>query len=191
MKTKSILSIVFALFIAINSFSQTTEKESYLSFSAGFDFKNAIIGSEATKHKSAGDFLGKFSMVGNNIEVNVGYEHFKKISFSKYTIGVGYHFPLYGRIGNTTIKTFLIPSIEPTIINRWGNEWQTKSSHLSIGANLGLRWHLNEHISSELLLNSLPRVDLHTRYPEIHNNVPVVCSFYVMIIYRFHGYSVK
>lgn len=189
MKTKSkliaFLILLMLLFSTTFSFSQT-EKENYLSVSLGFDVRNATAGSEATKFKASGDFLGKFSMVGNNIEVNIGYEHFEKIYFSKYTIGLGYHFPLYGRIGNTTIKTVLIPSIEPTIINRWGEEWESRSSHLSIGANLGVKWDLNDRLSTEVLFNYLPRVDLHARYPEKHNNIPVVNSIYLMIIYRFH-----
>jgi hypothetical protein len=189
MKTKSIYTILLAILFGTNSFSQTPEKEGYLAISAGVDVRNALVGSEYTSNKPSLDFLGKFSMVGNNIEVNVGFESFKKIGFNKYTVGVGYHFPLYGRIGNTVIKTSLIPSIEPTIIDRWGEEWETRKAHFSffsVGANIALRWHLTDHISSELLLNALPRVDLSVRYPEIHNSVPIVCSVYAMIIYKFH-----
>lgn len=192
MKTKLKLIVLLLLLSTTVLFAQSnkSEREHYLAVSVGFDLKNATFGSEATKYKASGDFLGKFSMVGNNIEVNVGYERFNEISFSKYTIGVGYHFPLYGRVGNNVIKTVLIPSIEPTIINRWGEEWESSSSHLSIGLNLGVKWDLTEHLSTEILINSLPRTDLKARYPEKHDTtIPIVNSFYAMLIYRFHANS--
>lgn len=178
-----IVIFVIALICGIAN-AQTKDREHYIYFSGAFDIKNATIGSEATQEKPALDLLFQFGMVGQNVEVNIGYETFKSICFEKYTIGVGYHFPLYGRIGNKTIKTVFIPSIEPTLIGRWGDEWQTTSSHLSIGGNLALRWHLSDKTALELLSNFLPRTDLHTRYPEIHSSVPIINSYYLKFIYK-------
>ena len=135
-------------------------------------------------NKPALDVLYQFAMVGQNIEVNLGYEKFKAIYFEKYTVGVGYHFKLYGYIFNKEIKTVFIPSIEPTLIGRWGEEWQCTSSHLSLGGNLALRWHLSDKTAVEFLSNFLPRTDLHTRYPEIHSKVPIVQSYFFKIIYK-------
>jgi hypothetical protein len=178
-----ILIFAIALICGIAN-AQPKDQEHYLAFSAGFDIRNATIGSKVTTEKPAFDLLYQFAMVSKNIEVNIGYERFNDICFDKMTFGVGYHFPLYGRIGNTVIKTVLIPSIEPTLIGRWGNEWECRSSHLSIGGNLALRWHLSDKIALELLSNFLPRTDLSARYPEIHSSVPVINSYFLKIIYK-------
>jgi hypothetical protein len=178
-----ILILVFAIICGIAN-AQTKDQEHYLYVSGSIDIRNATVGSDPTNNKPAADLLYQFGMVGQNIEVNIGYETFKAIHFDKYTIGVGYHFPLYGRIGNTVIKTVFIPSIEPTLIGRWGDEWQCRSSHLSIGGNLSLRWHLSDKIGVEWLTNFLPRTDLSSRYPELYSSVPIVISNYLKIIYK-------
>lgn len=188
MKTNTSFRTLFLVamlsFFATNA--QPKETENYLAFSTGFDVRNSIVGSPATGNKPELDLIYQFEMISQNIDVNIGYERFNSIGFQKYTIGVGYHFPLYGRIGNKVIKTVLIPSIEPTIIDRWGNEWQTTSSHLTIGANIGLRWHLSDKTAVELQTNFLPRTDLKARYPELHNSVPIVTSCYLKFIYKIH-----
>jgi len=176
--------IIVTLLVTFKSHSQPKDQEHYLAFSTGLDIKNAIIGSKATGDKPALDLLCQFAMVSQNIEVNIGYERFNAICFDKFTFGVGYHFPLYGRIGNKVIKTVLIPSIEPTLIGRWGDEWECRSSHLSISGNLALRWHLSDKTALEFLSNFLPRTDLYSRYPEIHSSVPIVPSYYLKIIYK-------
>jgi hypothetical protein len=163
--------------------SQTTEKDNYISFSTAIDIKNALSGSQPTLNKPALDLSFKFEMVSNNVEVNFGYEIFNKIHFDKYTIGLGYHFPLYARIKNRTIKTVLIPSVEPSLLSRWGEEWQTKSSFITIGVNLATRWRLSDKIAVELLCNALRRTDLYVRYPEKHNKVPFIFSNYLKIAY--------
>jgi len=178
-----IVIFVIALICGIAN-AQTKEQEHYLAFSAGLDIKNATIGSKATGDKAALDMLYQFAIVSKGIEVNLGYERFNAISFEKFTFGVGYHFPLYGRIGNKVIKTVLIPSIEPTLIGRWGDEWECRSSHLSIGGNLALRWNLSDKTAVELLSNFLPRTDLYARYPEMHSSVPIVPSYYLKLIYK-------
>jgi len=179
-----IIAIILIFCLSCNSYCQNKDQEHYLGFSAGFDIRNAINGSDATKGKPELDALFQFMIVSQGVEINLGYENFNAICFSKYTLGVGYHFPLYGRIGNTVIKTILIPSIEPTIINRWGTEWETRSAHLSIGGNVALRWNINDDFSVEFLTNFLPRTDLKARYPELHSNVPIITSNYLKIIYK-------
>lgn len=178
-----ILILAFSIICGIAN-AQPKDQEHYIYFSGAFDIKNSIIGSKATSDKPALDLLYQFAMVSQNIEVNIGYERFNAICFDKFTFGVGYHFPLYGRIGNKVIKTVLIPSIEPTLIGRWGDEWECRSSHLSISGNLALRWHLSDKTALEFLSNFLPRTDLYSRYPEIHSSVPIVPSYYLKIIYK-------
>ena len=176
--------ISFGLLVVFNSAAQNKDKEGYLSISTGIDVRNGLVGSDPTNGKPKLDVIYQFSMVGKNIEVNLGYENFNAIGFEKYTVGVGYHFPLYGRIGNWEIKTVLIPSIEPTIIGRWGDVWQCSSSHLSIAGNVAFRWFFTDKIGVELLTNFLPRVDLSARYPEVNKTIPIIASNYFKIIYK-------
>jgi len=146
-------------------------------FSTGIDVRNAITGSKPTNNKSAIDAIIQFGMIDTNTEVTIGYERFSTIQFDKFCFGVGHHFNLNKEIA-------LIPGIEPTLIGRWGENWQTTSSHLSIAGNLALRYKLSYHFSLELQMNALPRTDLKARYPEIHKTVPVICSNYFKILYR-------
>ena len=152
--------------------------------SAGLDIKNATIGSDSTNNEPKIDALFQFGMIGGKTEVAVGYERFNSICFDKMFFSVGHHFPLYGNIFRKEIKTILIPSIEPSLIGRWGSEWETKSGHLTIGASLALRYEISYRISAEFQTNALPRVDLFARYPEAHSGMPFIFSNYFKILYR-------
>jgi hypothetical protein len=177
--------LLLSLFMVFNVYSQTRDKEHYIGFSAAVDVRNGIVGSDPTDNKPALDMLYQALIVTPcNIEINIGYESFKDIHFEKYTMGVGYHFPLYGQILGREIKTTFIPSIEPTLIGRYGQEWQTTSSHLSVGGNLALRWNISDKVAVEWLCNFLPRTDLMARYPELHTKVPIVTSNYFKLIYK-------
>jgi hypothetical protein len=174
------------IIILMLPFTCFAQKEAYVYFSGAIDIKNAIVGSNPTKNNPELDLLYQFGMVGNNIEVNIGYENFKAIDFDKYSIGIGYHFPLYGIFFKKQIKTILISSIEPCLINRWGN-WsggigdRTQiSGHLSIGVNASLRWKLTEKIYLEYLYSILPRTDLNAMYGG--NNF--VYSNYLKLLYK-------
>lgn len=189
MKT-TILLLVTALTFAQN------DKENYLSFSGALDARNLISGSAPTNNKSALNYLLQFSMVSKNFEVNVGYERFSMIQFSKNTIGFGYHIPLHARIGNKTIKSTIIPSLEPTLINRWGTwgggiSYEQKSSHISVGGNLAYRIHLSDSIALEYHFNALPRVDLSSMYGSVStkdkksaNGIPIIGSNYFKLVYK-------
>lgn len=168
MKTLLLLLVTTCLF---------AQKEGYIALMSGLDVRNATVGSAPTQNKPELDIIAKFIMVGKDIEVNVLYERFEAISFAKYGFGVGYHFPLYSKYG----KTVFIPSIEPCLIDRWGEEWQVSSSHLSIGANASLRWFFTDHLGAELLFNALPRTDLKARYG---GDLTVVTSGYACLIYK-------
>jgi hypothetical protein len=176
---------ILLLLLATVVFSQSKNEEHYYYFSTAVDIRNAIVGSDPTNNKPALDVLYQAAIVGHNVEVNIGYESFNRISFDKYTVGVGYHFPLYGYIFGKEIKTVLIPSTEFSLIGRWGKDWQGVSSHFTLGGNLGLRWHLSDKIAGELLTNALPRIDLKAKYPKLHDNIPIVYSIYVKLVYKF------
>lgn len=189
------MKIFILLLVSVIAFAQN-EKENYLSFSGALDARNLVSGSEPTNNKSGLNYFLQFAMVSRNFEINVGYERFDMIQFSKNTIGLGYHIPLYARIGSMNIKSVIIPSIEPTLINRWGN-WgggisdEQKSSHLSIGANLAYRIHISDSIAVEYLFNALPRVDINAMYGNSNwkerrsiNGVPIVGSNYIKLVYK-------
>ena len=128
------------------------------------------------------DLIFNAGLVGNNFEVNIGYENFNTINFDKYTIGVGYHLPLQ----LCDNKVVIIPSIEPTLINRWYN-WggglgsiNQVSSHLSLSGNLSVRAQLYGNFMAELQFNYLPRIDLNAMYGGTHYRL----SNYFKVIYK-------
>lgn len=182
----NLVSLLLAICFCSSIYGQKDEKETYIAFSTGVDIRNAIVGSKATGNKPALDVLYQFAMVGQNIEVTINYERFNTIHFDKFSFGVGYHFPLYARIGNSTVKTILVPSVEPlTLINRWGGGWSS-NSHLALGAvNLAFRWNLSDKIAIEWLNNALPRTDLSARYPQLNTSAPIVVSSYAKVLYKF------
>ncbi|MFV8325227.1 hypothetical protein [Flavobacterium sp. ZS1P14] len=167
---KTILTVLLTLTL-FSSYGQQ-QKDTYLSFTSGFDVKNETIGSPPTNNEPALNYQFQFGMVGNNVEVNIGYEVFPRLDFDKYTVGVGYHFHLYGNALRLPIHTVFIPSIEPTLIGRhgtWGGglSYNQVSSHLSLGLNLTFRWHLSDTTAFEYSFNALPRTDLSAMYGDI------------------------
>ncbi|MEM0575670.1 hypothetical protein [Flavobacterium polysaccharolyticum] len=189
------MKTLFLLLVSTIAFAQS-DKENYLSFSGALDARNLISGSDPTNNESALNYLLQFAMVSKNFEINVGYERFSMIQYSKNTIGFGYHIPLYARIGAMNIKSTIIPSIEPTLINRWG-KWgggistEQKSSHLTVGANLAYRIHISDSIAIEYLFNALPRVDLCAMYGSAStkdkksaNGIPIIGSNYFKLVYK-------
>lgn len=146
------MKTLIILFISVSCFSQNI----YLS--VGADVKNGILGSKPTNNKPAFDGIYRFGMIGDRIECVASYENFNRIKFDRYYLSVGYHIPI-------TNKIIIIPAYEVSLINRWGNEWQTTSSHLAfLGANIAFRYKASNKISLEFLTAILNRVDLNTRY---------------------------
>lgn len=167
---KIILTLLFILTI-FSSYSQQ-QKDTYISFTSGFDIRNEVVGSASINNKPSLNYQFQFGMVGNNVEINVGYQISPRLDFDKYTVGVGYHFHLYGNILKLPIHTVFIPSIEPTLIGRhgtWGGRllYNQVSSHMSLGLNLTFRWHVNDNSAFEYSFSALPRTDLSAMYGEI------------------------
>jgi hypothetical protein len=194
---KLIATLVTAFVLTV---VQGQDRDSYIGLSTGIDIRNAIVGSAPTDNKSAADLNLILSLVSKNWEVTAGYEHFEKINFSKYSIGVGYRFPLYCYIGNKQVRTTVAPSIEYNIINRWdkwGNSlsYDEPSSHLAPSASLRIHWELGERLGLGLLLNAQVRADLGAKYPNTswHQkatafNSPVVGSTFLVISYKLKKY---
>lgn len=175
-------------------------QDNYISFSAGIDVRNALFGSEPTNNKPALDYQLQFAMVDRNMEVNIGFEAFPRLDFRKYSIGAGYHFQLYAYAFKRAVKTTFIPSLEPSLIDRydyWGGGIGTKqkSSHLSLGVNLAFRWDLNDDMAFEYCFNMLPRTDLKAMYGRdlditrdraSISGVPIIGSNYIKFVYKIN-----
>ena len=144
--------------------------------SAGFDVRNLITGSEATDYSPELDYIVRFGMIGSIpnhktvLEAQIGYERFEAIDYDRFFFGFGVHFPLYAYVFGEEIKTTLIPTIEPSLINRWSN-WggglgteQQDSSHLTIGLSLALRYEISDKFSIEAQSGLMPRSDLNAMY---------------------------
>jgi hypothetical protein len=169
---KAILLLLFT----VVSYGQ---KQPYVYFSFSTDVKNAIFGSEPTKNKPELNYIAQFTMVGNNyIEIGIGYEEFKTINYSRYFISCGYQFQI-------TDKVKLIPSIEPSIINRWGNwgngiDYNQKASFLSLSGSINLQHKLNDEFSIGLNFNSSLRPDTKAMY----NTNNLVYSVFLKLNYE-------
>lgn len=180
-KTESMRTVIALLCVASVTFGQ---KDRYLSFAAGTDFRSP-----------GDDLIVQTALVSQDVEVNLSYEHYADSDFSRFAFGLGYHFRLYAYPGGREVVTTFIPSIEPTLINRWGNwggglgERDQSSSHLSLSLNLSLNWKLNDTSGVELTANLLPRTDLEAMYGDQGGTsiggTPVVTSVFLKYVYRF------
>lgn len=174
------------LFFTISSFGQIKDApDSYQYVSVGFELRSTFDGSAYTQHNQALNIILHAGLVGNDIEVYVGYEHFPAIEYGKFIFGGGYHFPMYWHLFGETRKTTFIPSIDIYDIIRWGDEWETNSSHIALGGNLALRWKLAEHFHVEYQLNFTGREDLQAKYPTLHKTTPIEYNNYFKLIYEF------
>ena len=146
------MKALIILLISVGCYSQN------IYISVGADVKNGIVGSNPTNNKPAFDGIYRFGMIGKRIECVINYENFNRIKFDRYYFSVGYHIPI-------TDDFTIIPAYEASLINRWGNEWQTTSSHLAfLGANIAFRYNVSGKISLESMTAILNRVDLNARY---------------------------
>ena len=163
----------------------TTQAQIYVS--TGIDIRNAITGSEPTNMQPALDIITKVHLVGKNVECTIQYERFSKIGFDKFAFGVGYQFPLYGNAFGKTIKTTVIPSFEPTLIGRWktlnSGDFDSRSSHLSLGGSMTIKWDISERFSFGIVGNMLYRTDLAAKY---NTKVPIVYSNYLTLFYKIN-----
>lgn len=167
--------------------------DSYAAIVIGADIRNATFGSQPTNYKPAFDGVYQLVMVGSDFELNVGYERFNYSfkengmtvkAFEKYSLGFGYHFPLYGYIAGKEIKTTFIPSLEPSVILRpmideYG--YSGRPGFLTMGANLSFQWDISDRFAFQLTSNFLPRPDLEFLYGQNK----IVMSNYGKLVYKF------
>ena len=129
----------------------------YVAFIGGLDLKNATIGSDATNNKPELNYSLQFTMVSiKNVEAGIGYESFERIDFNRMYLSAGVQFP----IGQFKI----IPTLEPSIINRfrnWGGglDYNFSQSFLTVAFNLAIQYGLNDRFAVQSAINLLPRPD--------------------------------
>jgi hypothetical protein len=149
-------------------------------FASGIDLRNAIIGSDPTNNKPELNYSLEFKMVGNNnFEAGIGFEQFNIIDFNRMYFTAGYRF----EIGEFTI----IPTIEPTIINRYGNwgggiDYDMKQSFMTIGIGSALEYSFNDAFGVQLYFSALPRPDIKMMYEDNK----IVISGFAKIIYKIN-----
>lgn len=152
-----------------------------ISFTAGVDIRNSVTGSDATKNNPEIDCLLKFGMVNaSGVEATVGFEQFSAIDFNKFYLGIGYQIKI-------TDKLIIVPTLEPTLINRY-DDWggglgykDNESSHLALGLSCPIRYNFNENFAIEIHSNLLPRVDLKAKYS---GDMKYVVSNYICVVYK-------
>ena len=162
------------------------EKNSYFSASAGFDIKNAVLGSKPTNNLPSLDLLIGLHAVSGNFELNPEFELFEKIKFRRYAINIGWHFPRYLLLGNKAIRITTIPSLGTAIIARYGGEDRTtasghiiyrRSQHLAFQGNLSFRATLSDRFLLDYTIQATTRPDLNFLYPDDKNKQIVFSNF--------------
>lgn len=159
-----------------------TMQAQHVYFSTGVDFKNAITGSQATNNKPSYNGIFTFGMVdAKGFEVSIIYETFKTLDFNRFSFGVGKSIAI-------TKDIALIPTLEPTLINRsddWGGGLgyiDNPSSHLTLGVSLPIRYDLNDTFAVELYSNYMYRTDIVAKYGTNGNRF----SFFGKLIYKIN-----
>jgi hypothetical protein len=163
--------IILLVLYSINSFSQ----KQYVSIVA--DIRNGTIGSDATIDTPALDLILLAGVTDKNgITIEIGYENFKAIEFSKMYFGLGYTFI------NWSEKLECAVTVEPTYINRdWGGEIKNVT-YFTIGASARTTYNITNNFGISLLGNLLIREDNAHRY---NISPPKVFSVYLGLTYTF------
>ena len=163
------------------------EKDSYLSFSGGFDIRNAAIGSNPTQNKPALNYIVEMHAVSQNVDITVGYEAFPQIKYSRMISGLGYH------IRMNDCLTFQ-PSLEASIIKREyvhnyttlngvkGSEIQ-KPGFMAYGLNLAFQFDLSDNFAIQTATNIIQRPDKNYLY---HEDDRYVLSNYLKVILKLN-----
>jgi hypothetical protein len=164
-------TLILFVLLSMNLYSQ----KQYVSIVA--DIRNGTIGSDATIKTPALDLiiLGGVSDK-HGITIEVGYENFKAIEFSKMYFGLGYTFIHWSK------KLECVVTIEPTYITRdWKGE-RGKMTYSTLGSSIRGIYNINDSFGVSLLGNVLIRQDNAYRY---NISPPKVFSVYLGLTYTF------
>lgn len=192
---KRLLIIILLMISTLGYCQPPSEKDAYIAGTFAFDMRNATFGSKPTGDNPALDYMIGANVVGDNVDLSLGYENFNKIKFDRMFVGLGYHFPLYAYVFNEEIKTTFQPSLEASVISRtWTENYtyqgkayseQIKGSFFTPSLNLGFRWDVTDHIGFEFDTHFCPRPDI--KY--LYNDDKIVISNYFKVVYKFTDYK--
>lgn len=168
------------------------QSQAGLQLSVGAEAGHVFLPKDDLEGEEGAHYQVELVMVGQKqVEVSIGYERCPDIGFDRMYFGVGYQFWPHERLA-------VIPSLEPTLIGRWG-EWGRddgadiygKSSHLAMGLSMGIRYDLSEVLGVEYCPQILTRTDLSAKYPPEMltgmrvGGTPVSVRHFVALVYRF------
>lgn len=120
----------------------------------GADIKNGIVGSKPTNDKPAFNGVYKIGFISNeNIRLNMTFEHFNQIKFTRWGIEAGYVFELNKLNIHTTAE---ISTIERKLTT---SHYYNGLIVLTGGANLELEYNLTDNFSVSLVNQLIYRND--------------------------------
>lgn len=153
---------------------------------ASVDARNATVGSTPTNDNPELDFV-VFGGVTNKrgFTVEIGYENFKAIDFSRQYLALGKTFIS----GNERWQTSLTGDIN-LITRDWRHpDWTGKQHYAAPSITSRTSFNIDGHHGIHATLHGMARTDNQERYHR--DRPPVVWSFYVGYTYTFQRYNSK
>jgi hypothetical protein len=152
-----------------------------LTYSQGFvkigaDVRNGIIGSEATNNKASYNGMYKLGFISNDgIRLNMTFEHFNEIKFTRWGLEAGYVFDLQKFNIHTTLE---ISTIERKLTT---SHYYNGIIVLTGGANIEVEYNLTDNFSISMVNQLIYRNDF-----RIYNaKEKFVNSVFVMVTFKY------
>jgi hypothetical protein len=164
---KIILTLLTTCFLTSLTYSQGFVK-------IGADIRNGIIGSEATNNKPAFNGLYKIGFISNNgIRLNMTYENFNEIKFTRWGLEAGYVFELNKFILHTTLE---LSTIERKLTT---SHYYNGIIVLTGGCNIEIEYNLTDHFSISMVNQIIYRNDfrIYNTKEKFVNSVFVMVTF--------------
>jgi hypothetical protein len=120
----------------------------------GVDIRNSVIGSKPTNDKPAFNGMYKIGFISNqNIRLNMTFEHFNEIKFTRWGLEAGYVFEFNKFNLHTTAE---LSTIERKLTT---SHYYNGLIVLTGGANVELEYNLTDHFSISLVNQLIYRND--------------------------------
>jgi hypothetical protein len=140
----------------------------------GADVRNGIIGSEATNNKASYNGMYKLGFISNeNIRLNITFEHFDEIKFTRWGLEAGYVFDLQKFKLHTTLE---ISTIERKLTT---SHYYNGIIVLTGGGNIEIEYNLTENFSISMVNQLIYRNDfrIYNAKEKFVNSVFVMVTF--------------
>lgn len=177
---KNIITLLLVNLLFFYSSAQTVfdrKNVPTISFSAGLDFRQITVGSNATNGESEFDIIvGCQWLGGNSVESDITFERFNRIGFSRFGTGIGYKIPVTDRINVT-------PAVEFSMILRGPveKEYVGHGNFLTMGVSTKIGYELTERLDIQGRFLLINRNDL---YLEGTKELKLLPNFYVELVYK-------